>query len=462
MWKILKHYFFTLVRWGPFRYWLPLVVFAFLFLLPSEGLCRIYIDINAPSFQKFKIAIPEFHHLGDGNPRSGLARKLTQVITHDLDLSGYFSPLDQEAFLGEEGNALTLEEIQFKNWSAIGADLLLKGGYTCIGGHIELEVRLFDVILGREILGKRMLGDLKDYRHLMHRVGNEIIRVLTGKAGIFLSRLAFIGNASGHKEVYVSDYDGHNLRQITNDASIALFPTLSPDGEKLLYTSYKEGRGPVLYLKFLKTGMERVLSARKELNIGACWAPDGERVALTLSRQGNSEIFTIDLQGNILERLTRHWAIDVSPTFSPDGTKMAFVSNRSGSPQIYIRDLVEKEVRRLTFDHEVGNYNVSPAWSPQGQQIVFSSMTDGRFDLYTIKSDGSELKRLTQDQGDNEDPCWSPDGRYIVFSSNRQGSYHLYLMNAIGGNQRKITSFRGDQTSPSMAPPGGQRGLLEP
>lgn len=455
MWKILKHYFFTPLRRASSRAWLPLVVFAFLFLAPSEGLCRIYIDINAPSFQKFKIAIPEFHYSGDGDPRPGLASKLTRVINHDLDLSGYFSLLDQEAFLEEKGDALTLEEIQFKNWSVIGADLLLKGGYTCTGNHIELEVRLFDVIFGREILGKRMLGDLRHYRRLMHRVGNEVILALTGRPGIFLSKLAFIGNTSGHKEVYVSDYDGHNLRQITNDASIALFPNLSPDGKKLLYSSYKEGQGPILYLKFLRTGIERALSARKGLNIGACWTPDGKRVALTLSRHGNSEIFTIDLQGNVLERLTRHWAIDVSPTFSPDGTKMAFVSNRSGSPQIYVRDLVEKEVHRLTFDDEVGNYNVSPAWSPQGQQLVFSSMTDGRFDLYTIKSDGSKLKRLTEAQGDNEDPCWSPDGRYIVFSSNRHGSYHLYLMNANGENQRRITSFSGDQISPSMAPSGG-------
>jgi TolB protein len=419
---------------------------SFLFL-PRQALSRIYVDINAPSVQKIKIAIPDFKNSSTNEEYPELTTALPEVVTNDLDLTGYFTPMEKEAFLSEDKDAMAREEIRFKNWSVIGADLLLKGKYTAVGRSLEVEVRLYDVFWGRQILGRRALGKAADFRTLMHRIGNEIIYTLTGQKGMFLSRLAFVGTATGHKELYVSDYDGYNAKQLTSDKSIALLPRWSPLGDKILFTSYKEG-GAMLYMMDFNAGNSKRISGRDGLNIGASWSPDGKNLALTLSHKGNPDIYRIDLRGNIIDRLTNHWGIDVSPTFSPDGRKIAFVSNRSGSPQIYVRDLSSGQEERLTFE---GNYNTSPSWSKL-DRIVFSAMAGGRFDLYVMDSDGRNLKRLTEDQGNNEDPCWSPDGRYIVFSSNRDGGYHLYIMNANGRNQRRITFLRGEQTSPSWSP----------
>ena len=416
-------------------------------LFPMNCFGRIYIDINAPAIRKFNIAITDFRNLTRNNEHPELVRDLPGVISNDLDCSGYFTPMDREAFLEDSDSVSTFEDIRFKDWSVIGAELLLKGNYTCIGRNVEVEIRLFDVFWGRQILGKRALGDISRYRELMHRLGNDIIRTLTGQAGIFLTKLAFVGNASGHKEVYVCDYDGHNVQQKTSDKSIALLPRWSPDRKKIMYNSYKDG-GPLLYMQDVTSGDVKQISARSGLNIGACWAPDGKSVALTLSRKGNPDIFIIDLSGKIIKQVTNHWGIDVSPTFSPDGNKIAFVSNRAGSPQIYLIDLISGREERLTFE---GNYNTSPAWSSLNR-IAFVSQDDGHFDIYTMDPNGGRLRRLTEDGGNNEDPCWSPDGRYIVFSSNRKGRYHLYLMNANGLNQRRITFLKGDQTAPSWAP----------
>ena len=96
-----------------------------LFLFPKYSFGRIYIDINAPSIRKFKIAIPDFKNLSNNNEHPELAAALPAVITNDLDFSGYFSPMDKAAFLEEEGDATTLESIRFKDWSVIGATLLL-------------------------------------------------------------------------------------------------------------------------------------------------------------------------------------------------------------------------------------------------------------------------------------------------------------------------------------------------
>jgi TolB protein len=422
------------------------MLFLILFFLSGVGYCRIYIDINAPSVRKFKIAIPDFKNLSKANEYPEFSSKLPAVMASDLDLSGFFSPMDKSAFI-EESPPLTKEDIRFKDWSVIGAELLLTGGYTCIGTSVEVEVRLFDVFWGKEILGKRALGTIKDYRSVMHRLGNDIIQLLTGHRGIFLTKLAFVGNETGHKEIYISDFDGFNTRRITSDRSIALLPRWSPDGKSLLYNSYKDG-GPMLYVRNLQNGSVRCVSGRKGLNIGAAWMPDGKSLALTLSGKGNPDIYLIDLKGKRLKRLTHYWGIDVSPAISPDGKKMAFVSNRSGYPQIYILDLEKGTESRLTFE---GEYNTSPAWSSLGR-IAYTSKDGGLFNIVTIDPEGGDVRQLTENQGNNEDPCWSPDGHYLVFSSDREGQYHLYIMTANGQNQRRITFMKGDQTAPSWSP----------
>jgi TolB protein len=414
---------------------------------PGPGYGKIYIDINSPYARKFKIAIPDFANGTAGEEQKDLASKLPEVVSNDLDLSGYFAPMDKGAFLSPNPG-LRLEEIRFKDWSVIGTELLLTGKYVVYGNRLEVEIRLFDVFYGRQLLGKRALGDLTQQRYLMHRLADEIIRALTGEPGIFSTKVAFVGTATGQKEIYTADYDGFNLRQITADKSIALLPRWSPDGQKLMFVSYRGGGGPVLYMKELDSGNLKRISARDGLNIGASWAPDGSKLATTLSMDGNPDIYTIDPGGRILERLTNHWGIDVSPSFSPNGKRIAFVSNRSGSPQVYVRDLAKGTEERLTFD---GNYNTSPVWSSL-DKIAYTSMNQGHFDIFSINPDGTQPRQLTDAQGNNEDACWSPDGRYIMFSSNRDGgAYHLYLMTANGQNQRRIGSLKGQQTSPTWS-----------
>ena len=408
---------------------------------------RLYIDITAPSARKIPLAIPDFKDLGKKNEQPELGSELSEIMSNDFDLSGYFKPLDKGSFIERPDSGITRDSINFKDWSVIGAELLVKGGYECIGQQLKVEVRLFDVFPGRQLYGRRALGSVGESRHLIHRLGNEIIHALSGHPGPFLTKMAFVGTATGHKEIYTSDYDGHNLKQVTSYKTITLSPRWSPSGDKMIYTSFRNSE-TVLFMHDMTRGSVTRISDRKGLNIAAAWRPNGEELALTLTISGNPDIYLIDITGRILKRLTTHWGIDVSPSFSADGKKMAFVSNRSGSPQVYVLDLTNNQVERLTFE---GSYNTSPAWSRLGR-IAFASSSDHRFDIYTISPDGKDLRRVTQDQGDNESPCWFPDGRYIAFSSNRNGgNYHIFIANANGENQRQVTFSENDQLSPSWA-----------
>jgi TolB protein len=415
---------------------------------PAAGSARIYIDINAPSIQKLKIAIPDFKNFSERRDNPEFAKSLPEVLSNDLDLSGYFAPMDKAAFLADNGGSSSLEETRFRDWSVIGAELLVKAGFTCIGQSLEVEVRLYDIHSGRLLLGKRFLGRVDEQRALMHRVGNEIMFLLTGYKGMFLSKLAFSSTASGSKEIYIADYDGHGARPVTSDRNIAILPRWSPQGDMICYSSYKDGMGPRLYVKELFSNKVRRISHREGLNVGGAWTPDGKGIALALSEGDNVDLFTIDLEGKITRRLTNSLGIDMTATFSPEGNRFAFVSSRSGAPQIYVKEMGQDREERITFQ---GNYNTSPSWS-RLNRIAFCGLSDGRFNIFTMDPDGRNLRKLTDGQGNNEDPCWSPDGRYIVFSSSREGGYHLYIMTASGQNQRRVTFLKGEETSPSWSP----------
>ena len=420
--------------------------FIIILLLPVVSFGRIEIDINSPGERRLKVAIPDFKNFSPGNESPELSGQMTKVISNDLELSGYFLSMDKNSFLDEDGTGITSDNINFKNWTLIGTELLVKGAYVCIGRNLELNVRLYDPFMGRQIFGKRFIGKTDEYRQLMHRVGNEIILKLTGNQGIFLSKFLFTNNSTGNKEVYICDFDGYNIKRLTFDKSIALFPRWSPKGDGFAFTSFREG-GPRLYYMDIASGKIKRISGTRE-GISASWTHDGESLDLVMRENGNADIFNVTPDGKVIKKLTKSWSDDISPSRSPDGKKIVFCSDRAGTPQIYVKDLTTDSDERLTYDFK---YCTSPVWSALNK-IAFVSVTDGVHDIYTMNPDGSGLKKLTEGNGNNEMPCWSPDGRYIVFSSSRSGGYHLYLMNANGYNQTRITYFKGEEREPSWSP----------
>ena len=181
-------------------------------------------------------------------------------------------------------------------------------------------------------------------------------------------------------------------------------------------------------------------------------SPDGKRIALTLSFQGNTEIYTIDWNGGNLKRLTDSWGQDVSPTWSPDGQRIAFVSTRSGNPHIYVMGADGSNPRRLTFK---GTYNQEPDWSPRPDgQIAFTARDETlKYDIFLVNPTNSEITRLTQDDGNNESPSHSPDGQHITFTSTRQGKQrHVWVMDVDGNNQRAVPLAVGEYETPAWGP----------
>ncbi len=413
-----------------------------------------YINVNNPLLQRTPIAVPEFKSFTNTETERHLTNEALAFLKEGLSFIGYLKILNPLGFLANPAQTgIGIQNINFADWTDVGADLLITGGLeqTPSGqgsqGSIKLQLRLFDTYNQTLLAGKVYTGHPSRLRKMIHLFCGEISHALTGRWGVFSSRLAFVSTVKGKKEIFVSEFDGYETQQITRHKSICLSPAWSFDGKWMAYVSYAKGK-PDLYITQIKDKTGAIV-AHKGLNITPDWMPDRLQLAAALSFSGAQEIYLLTRKGEIIKKLSDSWGINVSPKFSPDGRQLAFVSNRTGSPQIYIKDLESGQTRRLTFQ---GKYNTSPAWSPDGSRIAYVGIEKNTINIFLIATDPKSSRlpvQLTRGQGDNEDPSFSPDGSMITFSSNRNNRVSkIFIMTAGGADQRQLVFLDGSQTQP--------------
>jgi len=410
---------------------------------------RVYIDVTQPFSRKLPLAMPAFVPL-EGAPADALGKKGHGTLSSDLTFTGMFDILDPASYLG----APQVGNINYRQWSRIGAELLITGNYKVSGNLLTMEMRLYDVVEGRLLTGKHYDGVEADLPAMMHRFADDVMLAITGERSVFSSVIAFVGARQGakgvHKEIYFMNFDGSHVRQFTHRQDIALYPAWSRDGALLAYSAYRQRR-PAVFVHSLAGGEGKLTVNQPGVNLTPCFVPGGNNLAVSMSYTGKTNIYVVDIAGKVVQQLTDGWGIEVAPSFSPDGRQMAFVSDRGGTPQIYVLEVASKALRRLTFGFK---YCAAPAWSPRGDRIAFQAMNDGAFQVATVRLDGGDLQVLTSGWGGGEDPSWSPDGRLIAYSGRATGNYQIYVMTAGGHPIRRLTSLPGDNTDPAWSPRG--------
>ncbi len=403
-----------------------------------------YLEVTAPGNRQIQLAIAPPQSL-TGAAKPEVAKEIAEVLQFDLTLAGPFAV--RAGAINQGTSGIRHGEFDFAVWQAAGAELLIKSGYTLAADSVTVEYRLYDVIKQQELAAKRYTGRLADLRRITHTFADEVLLAITGERGPFSGKIAYVSKVTGNKELSLMDYDGYHVQQLTSNGSINLNPDFSANGRELIYTSFKKGKSD-LYRRELFTGSEVRIASYSGTNGFGAWAPDGKRIAISLSKDGNAEIYLLNKDGQQLARLTTNPAIDVSPAWSPDGARLAFVSDRFGSPQVFIMAADGTGVRRLTIN---GSYNAFPRWSPKGDRISYCRQQEGGFQVHLINPDGSDDQQLTS-EGNNEHPRWSPDGRFIVFSSRRNGREALYVMRSDGGGQTRISRGKGEDSHPVWSP----------
>ncbi|MFC1521417.1 DPP IV N-terminal domain-containing protein [Elusimicrobiota bacterium] len=295
--------------------------------------------------------------------------------------------------------------------------------------------------LKETLYSKNINTTSKKLRQTGHEISHDVLKNLIGESSFFKSKIAFIARQKSVKELWISDYDGKEKKKLTSFKTITFMPAFSPDGKKLAFTSYKDGN-PDLYSLDLANYKVFPISRKQGLNICPAWDPKNKGLAVTMSLKGNSDIYFIDPKGKILKTLIRNSSVDTSPSFSPNGEELTFTSDRSGNPQVFVMQRDGTNIRRLTF----GFYWADQAvWSPDGTAIAFAAKRTRaeNFQVYITDPLGMSLLELTQ-EGSNEHPSFSPDGRFIVFSTNRNNRGEIYLKGiAPQTNPMKWISMKG-------------------
>lgn len=380
------------------------------------------VDIGGQT-RLLRIAIPADGKLGD-------------LLRKNAKISGGFQVIDRRSI-----PAALVKSAQFDKagYDSLGADVVILA--NPVGS--QLKMSMYELGKGsKAVLSKGYPAN--DPHMAANKFMNDVIENFTCTRGVFGSRIAFVRtrrNPTVSKNIQTVEMNGEKAAGVTSNRSLNILPSLGPGGQ-VLFTSYAK-RNPDLWMS--SGGPATRVSKYPGLNLGGAMSPDGGTIALALSKDGNSEIYTVDKSGNVKARLTKNAAIDGSPSWSSGG-QIAFVSSRAGGPQVYRMSAGGGGASRVT---KQGKYNQSPDWCQAkgcGEWIVYAGRdASNRYDIFKINVKSGKIVRLTQSPGRNLDPSWSPDGRLVSYY--KDGG--IFVANDEGNNQVQIAK---GGTTPDWGP----------
>jgi TolB protein len=303
------------------------------------------------------------------------------------------------------------------------------------------------------VIGKLYFGSLDDTgaRKVAREFAADILKQF-GAQSLLGSKVFFVSDRTGHKEIWSMDYDGSNQKQLTSYRSISTFPAVSPDGTKVAFTSYAQGT-PKIFIHSTDTGRKLPFyNQAASMNAPGDFTPDGKLLMLySTAAGGYSQIYSANIDGSNLKRISYDRTIDVEPKVNPKtGNDIVFVSGRSGLPQIYRMNMDGADIVRLTNGEGEA---VNPSWSPDGQRIAFAwtrGFEPGNYNIFIMDVASRNTVQLTHGAGRNENPVWAPDGVHIVFSSKRGRGNQLFTMLADGTQVKQLTT-QGNNEKPVWA-----------
>ena len=376
--------------------------------------------------------------------------KKTAGQKYSIDWSAYAAAPDAaaQAFWQVLRNDL-LRSGWFISGPAASSELALTGSASG-GDGVRAECRVTGKATQRTYLANAYKAQAGAQRQLAHRAADEIIEAVTGQKGWMSGRLALVSNRTGSKELYLCDTDGQGLLQLTRDGKPAIAPNWSPDGRRLVYTSFLKGF-PDLYLIELTSGSRSRIANYAGVNTGGAFSPDGGSLAMVLSKDGNPDLYVRGVSGGTPARLTSTpKASEASPDWSPDGQRIVYVSDQAGSPQLYVVGRGGGAPKRLTSR---GSQNVAPDWGDNGL-IVYSSLVGGHYQICVVNPDTLEMRPVTSDGYDYEDPCWAPDGRHVACGRAAAYKSKVVLLDTapIPDPPLTLTDQPGDWYSPAWMP----------
>jgi TolB protein len=376
---------------------------------------------------------------------------VAKTVHADLERSGRFRPLPRSQML-EQPHAAA--EVDPADWRMLKVDYVLVGKLSPLpDGRFEVRYELVSVANGARLIGMALPADRTALKLASHRVSDAIYERILGVRGAFSTRIAYVA-VDGPKtarsyRLIVTDADGANERIAFRSSQPILSPSWSPDGRSLAYVSFHSSL-PAIYVQTLSTSKQVRVSAKSGINSAPSYSPDGNQLAIALSRRdGNVDIYLLTLATQELRRLTTDAAIDTEPVWAPDGRSVYFTSDRAGAPQVYRQGVAAGErALRITFD---STYNARPRVSPNGRQLAIVTIDRGAYRIAAVDVASGSMQVLTSGRLD-ESPSYAPNGADIIYASREGGRGVLAVVSSDGRIQQRLAASAGEVREPAWSP----------
>ena len=422
---------------------------------PDEVTTRITREGNAPPHY----AVPDFIALTPA--AEATAKMLAQVLWDDLNFEREFDMIPRDVYKSIPV-ARTADRVPFSAWREVGADGVFFGTVEQKGNDIIVQVRLYNIRTQAQVFGQEYTIAARSARRIAHEIADTIHKDQRGVLGVARTRLTFVSDRVAQsilgtvekrnaKEVWVVDYDGANELRITNSRDLNLNPSWSHDGKAIVYSAFRRGGAPDLFLSFITTGvLQDLTKGQLARNGGASLpaiSPDGKRIVFhaTPDGAGAPDLFVMNIDGTGRRQLTRHPDSETTPTWSPSGNQIAFTSDRTGRAQIYIMNADGSgSAERLPIpDAEADR----ATWAPSPfNEIAYSARNGPGYDIKVFDLATRATTQLTFSEGTNESPVYSPSGRHLAFSSTRSGLVQIFTIGRDGTGLRQVTRSGNNQT----------------
>jgi TolB protein len=419
-----------------------------LLVLCPRSWAELVVEVTKGQDDAIPIAIVPFN-----SPTEAAASfDVAQLVSDDLSRSGRFKSMARTDMIEQPHMGAN---IAFDDWRRLNNDYIVVGQVQLLGpDRYNIVFEVYNVLNRQRLLGYQISANKAGLRLASHQVADMVFQKILGVRGAFATRVAYV-SVLGHLpnksyQLVVADADGMNPRVVMQSNEPLMSPAWSPDGQSLAYVSF-EGKLPTVYVQELKTGERRRVSARAGVNQAPAWSPDGKKLALTLStRDGNLDIYTLDLASQALTRITDDPGIDTEPQWSNDGRSLYFTSDRAGGPQIYRVGIQPGDKpRRLTFQN---SYNARPRLSPDESQLAFVTQEEGAYRIAIMDLRGrGDVQVLTRGHFDVS-PSYAPNGAEIIYASRDRGRGVLALVSSDGRVQERLVSSEGEVQEPAWSP----------
>jgi len=406
-----------------------------------------------------RIAAADFKPASSDPQTTALKAVFDATLYSDLGNAGIFDVVSKS--MAPQAMPGSPQEIVLPQWSAApaSASMVAFGSFAVSSGRIAVNGYLFDTGSPNnpQVLGKQYNEAASEdmARTIAHRFADEIIARLGGGVnGIAETKIYFVSNRTGTKEIWAMDYDGQNQHQVTHLGSISISPRVAPDNSRVAFSSLgRDGWSIRMYSLELGRMVNFPGGAAGGSNLSPAWSSDGVKIAFSSARSGDSQIWVADANGGAMHKVTSIAGPNVSPVWNPrTNAQIAFVGGRTNEPQIYTMNQDGSNIQRMTDS----GYAVSPSWHPNGGLLAFSwnrkygPGDPGGQDIYVFEIATMHWLQETHESGNNDFPSWSPDGRHIVFQRKIGGRTQIWMMLADGTHQQQLTKA-GDNTMPNWS-----------